>query len=184
MSVAIQLSDALHLLAGRQIIHKDIKPANILIHPETRQIQLIDFSISSLLPKEQQQLMPPAGLEGTLAYIAPEQTGRMNRGVDYRTDFYGLGVTLYELMTGRLPFISNDPLELLHCHIAQPPPAPTDILAGQGQAYSSTLSAIILKLMAKNAEDRYQSALGLKHDLERCLQSWETTGEIAEFELG
>ena len=184
LSVAIQLAEALHLLAGRQIIHKDIKPDNILIHPETQQVQLIDFSISSLLPKEQQQLVNPAGLEGTLAYIAPEQTGRMNRGLDYRTDFYGLGVTLYELLTGRLPFSSDDPLELLHCHIAQSPPPPAELLDAQGQTYPTTLSAIIMKLMAKNAENRYQSALGLKHDLERCLRSWEATGIVDEFELG
>ena len=130
LEVAIQLAEALHVLAGQQIIHKDIKPANILIHPETQQVQLIDFSISSLLPKEQQQFVNPAGLEGTLAYLAPEQTGRMNRGLDYRTDFYALGVTLYELLTGTLPFEASDPLELIHCHIAQSPVAPADSLKG------------------------------------------------------
>ncbi|NEO86747.1 MAG: AAA family ATPase [Spirulina sp. SIO3F2] len=184
LKIAIQLAEALHVLTGQQIIHKDIKPANILIHPETQQVQLIDFSIASLLPKEQRQLVNPKGLEGTLAYIAPEQTGRMNRGIDYRTDFYSLGVTLYELLTEMLPFSISDPLELVHCHIAQTPTAPVDLLDTQGQPYSAMLSAIIMKLMAKNAEDRYQSALGLKHDLERCLQSLERTGEIADFELG
>ena len=184
LAIAIQLSEALHFLARHQILHKDIKPANILIHPNTKQIQLIDFSIASLLPKEHQRFVHPAGLEGTLAYISPEQTGRMNRGLDYRTDFYGLGVTLYELLTGRLPFAASDPLELLHCHIARSPTAPANLLDHQGQAYPAMLSAIIMKLMAKNAEDRYQSALGLKHDLERCLQSWEGTGEIAKFNLG
>ncbi len=176
LDVAIQLAEALHLLASQQIIHKDIKPANILIHPETKQVQLIDFSIASLLPSEEQQSVSPAGLEGTLAYTSPEQTGRMNRGIDYRTDFYSLGVTLYELLTGVLPFDTRDPLELVHCHIARTPIAPVDRPA--------MLSAIIMKLMAKNTEDRYQSALGLRHDLERCRQSWQETGAIAEFKLG
>ncbi|NEO87290.1 MAG: AAA family ATPase [Spirulina sp. SIO3F2] len=184
LHIAIQLADALHYLNQQRIIHKDIKPANILIHPVTQQIQLIDFSIASLLPKEQQQLVNPQVLEGTLAYISPEQTGRMNRRVDYRTDFYSLGVTLYELLTRMLPFSLIDPLALVHCHIAQTPIAPVDLLDAQGQTYSTTLSGIIMKLMAKNAEDRYQSALGLKHDLEQCLQSLENTEEVPEFELG
>jgi len=184
LSIALQLASALHYLSQNRIIHKDIKPSNILIHPENHQIQLIDFSISSSLPKEQQQLVNPNVLEGTLAYISPEQTGRMNRGIDYRTDFYSLGVTLYELLTGIMPFQSNDPVELLHCHIAKEPLAPHELLDTQGNPYPQAISQIILKLMAKNAEERYQSALGLKHDLEQCWQQWETTGEIIPFELG
>jgi len=184
LSIALQLASALHYLGQQRIIHKDIKPSNILIHPETHQIQLIDFSISSLLPKEQQQLVNPNVLEGTLAYISPEQTGRMNRGIDYRTDFYSLGVTLYELLTEVLPFQSNDPVELLHCHIAKAPLAPSELLDTQGNLYPEAISQIILKLMAKNAEERYQSALGLQHDLERCLQQWEATEKITSFELG
>jgi serine/threonine protein kinase len=121
LAIAILLADALHYLINQRVIHKDIKPANILIHPETRQIQLIDFSIASLLPKEQQQLINPNVLEGTLAYISPEQTGRMNRGIDYRTDFYSLGVTVFELLTGELPFATDDPMELVHSHIAKIP---------------------------------------------------------------
>jgi len=182
--IALQLASALHYLGQNHIIHKDIKPSNILIHPETCQIQLIDFSISSLLPKEQQQLVNPKVLEGTIAYISPEQTGRMNRGIDYRTDFYSLGVTLYELLTGILPFDRSEPMELLHCHIAKTPLAPHELLDTHGNPYPEAISDIILKLMAKNAEERYQSALGLKHDLEQCWQQWETTGEITPFELG
>ena len=179
LSIAIQLAEALHHLSQQRIIHKDIKPTNILIHPETKQVKLIDFSISSLLPKEQQQLINPNVLEGTLAYISPEQTGRMNRGIDYRTDFYSLGVTFFELLTGELPFATSDPMELVHCHIAKPATFPKT-----KEAIPQTLVNIVLKLMAKNAEDRYQSALGLKHDLERCLQQLEATGTIETFELG
>ncbi|NEQ67075.1 MAG: AAA family ATPase [Symploca sp. SIO2D2] len=184
LTIALQLAEALHYLGQQRIIHKDIKPANILINPETGQVQLIDFSISSLLPKEQQQLLNPQGLEGTLAYISPEQTGRMNRGIDYRTDFYSLGVTFYKLLTGILPFHSNEPMELLHRHIAQTPLTLYDFLNAQGESYPPVISKITLKLMAKNAEERYQSALGLRHDLERCLQQLDATGVIETFELG
>ncbi|MEM1172485.1 MAG: AAA family ATPase, partial [Cyanobacteria bacterium P01_H01_bin.35] len=178
LNIAIQLAEVLHYLIQQRIVHKDIKPSNILIHPEIKQIQLIDFSISSLLPTEQQQLLNPNVLEGTLAYISPEQTGRMNRGIDYRTDFYSLGVTFFELLTGKLPFESSDPMELLHCHIAKPANFPMESEVPQ------VLQQIVLKLMGKNAETRYQSALGLKHDLEKCQKQLETTGEIISFELG
>ena len=178
LKIAIQLAEVLHFLTQQRIIHKDIKPANIIIHPQTQQVELIDFSIASLLPKEQQQLINPKVLEGTLAYISPEQTGRMNRGIDYRTDFYSLGVTFFELLTGKLPFETDDPMELVHCHIAKQVQFPAD------SNVPEAVREIALKLMAKNAEDRYQSALGLKYDLEHCLQQIETTGAIAFFELG
>ncbi|MBD0389589.1 MAG: serine/threonine protein kinase, partial [Nostoc sp. C3-bin3] len=115
LQIAIALCNTLDILYHSRIIHKDIKPANILINPETKQVKLIDFSIASLLPRETQTLISPNVLEGTLAYISPEQTGRMNRGIDYRTDFYSLGVTFYELLTGKLPFQSEDAMELVHC---------------------------------------------------------------------
>jgi len=180
LEIAGQIADILHHLHQNRVIHKDIKPANILIHPETKQVKLIDFSIASLLPKETQDIQNPNVLEGTLAYLAPEQTGRMNRGIDYRADFYSLGVTLYELLTGQLPFPSDDPLELVHSHMAKNPVPLHQI----NPNIPPVLSAIILKLMAKNAEERYQSALGLKHDLHQCLRQWEETGTIIEFELG
>ncbi|MDY7003002.1 MAG: ATP-binding sensor histidine kinase [Cyanobacteriota bacterium] len=177
--IAIQLAEALQYLTQQRIIHKDIKPANILIHPETNLVKLIDFSISTLLPKEQQQLINPNILEGTLAYISPEQTGRMNRGIDYRTDFYSLGVTFFEILTGKLPFDSRDAMELVHSHLAKMPN-----FSGSGEEIPLVLSDIVMKLMAKNAEERYQSAFGLKHDLEQCLQQLESTGKITSFELG
>ncbi|MEG5140403.1 AAA family ATPase, partial [Microcoleus sp. A6-D4] len=163
-----------------RIIHKDIKPANILINPETKQVKLIDFSIASLLPRETQTLVNPNVLEGTLAYISPEQTGRMNRGIDYRTDFYSLGVTFYELLTGVLPFPSNEPMELVHCHLAKAAPLVHEI----NPEIPPVFSEIVSKLMAKNAEDRYQSALGLKFDLENCLTQIQETGSIDSFDVG
>ncbi|MEM9219348.1 MAG: AAA family ATPase [Cyanobacteria bacterium P01_F01_bin.150] len=180
LSIAIQLATILHDLHHHRIIHKDIKPANILIHPGSKQVKLIDFSIASLLPKEIQAIQCPGELEGSLAYLAPEQTGRMNRAIDYRTDFYALGVTLYELLTGQLPFESNDSMELIHCHIAQHPVAIEQI----NPEVPAMVAAIAHKLMAKNAEDRYQSALGLKYDLEQCLTQEQNPTTLTEFILG
>jgi predicted ATPase/signal transduction histidine kinase len=180
LEISLQLADILHELSQHRIVHKDLKPANILIHPDTKEIKLIDFSIASLLPKETQELQSPSILEGTLAYLAPEQTGRMNRGIDYRTDFYALGVSLYQLLTGQLPFISEDPLELIHAHIAKMP-VPIDQIRND---IPPMVSAIVHKLMAKNAEDRYHSALGLKHDLQQCLTAWSQGSRIETFELG
>jgi predicted ATPase len=176
--ITIQLTNILHDLHRNCVIHKDIKPTNILIHPQTKQVKLIDFSIASLLPKETQEIKNPNILEGTLAYISPEQTGRMNRGIDYRSDFYSLGVTFYELLTGELPFISNDPMELVHCHIAKMP-----MPLGDRKEIPQVLADIVMKLMAKNAEDRYQSALGLRVDLENCLYQLKQTGRIESFEI-
>ena len=178
--IALQITEALEGLYRQRVIHKDIKPANILIHPETKQVKLIDFSIASLLPRETQEIQSVNNLEGTLAYISPEQTGRMNRGIDYRSDYYALGITFYELLSGELPFVSNDPMELLHCHLAIQP----KILHQVNPNIPLVLSEIVHKLMAKNAEDRYQSALGLKYDLETCLQQITTIGKIENFEIG
>ncbi|MEH1778117.1 MAG: AAA family ATPase [Nostoc sp.] len=187
LRIAIALCDALDILIHNRIIHKDIKPANILINPETKEVKLIDFSIASLLPRETQIFMSPNVLEGTLGYLSPEQTGRMNRGIDYRTDFYSLGVTFYELLSGQLPFQSHDPMELVHCHIAKLPPSPREVKSQKSKVKSEeipqVLSDIVMKLMAKNAEDRYQSAFGLKYDLENCLAQLKETGKIESFPI-
>lgn len=186
LHLAIALCNILDILIRHRIIHKDIKPANILINPETHEIRLIDFSIASVLPRETQTLKSPNVLEGTLGYLSPEQTGRMNRGIDYRTDFYSLGVTFYELLTGQLPFPSNDPMELVHCHIAKMPTALGNREQGTGnrEEIPQVISDIVMKLMAKNAEDRYQSAFGLKYDLETCLHQLQQTGKVASFPIG
>ncbi|MBE9183834.1 AAA family ATPase [Microcoleus sp. LEGE 07076] len=180
LQMAIDISSTLDILGRHRIIHKDIKPVNILINPQTKQVKLIDFSIASLLPRETQTLMNPNVLEGTLGYLSPEQTGRMNRGIDYRTDFYSLGVTFYELLAGELPFQSNDAMELVHSHIAKQPPSLHQI----NPKIAPVLSEIVSKLMAKNAESRYQSALGLKFDLELCLSQIQQNGRIEGFEIG
>ncbi|MDZ7995880.1 MAG: AAA family ATPase [Nostoc sp. EfeVER01] len=180
LPIALQLLDILHQLHQQRVIHKDIKPANILIHPDTNQIKLIDFSIASLLPRETQEIQSLNRLEGTLAYLSPEQTGRMNRGIDYRSDFYSLGVTFFELLSGKLPFESHEPMELVHYHIAKLPPCLCDL----NPKLPLMLGEIVRKLMAKNAEDRYQSALGIKHDLVICLEQWRETGKHTWFDLG
>ncbi len=180
LRIAIQIATALEGLYNYRVIHKDLKPANILVDPETRQVKLIDFSIASQLPRETQEVKAVTALEGTLAYLSPEQTGRMNRGIDYRSDFYSLGITFYELLTGQLPCVSDDPMELIHWHLTKHP-----VPVHQVNSYVPlAVSAIVSKLLAKNAEDRYQSALGLKHDLETCLQQLIESNVVSDFAVG
>jgi predicted ATPase/serine phosphatase RsbU (regulator of sigma subunit)/serine/threonine protein kinase len=177
--LAIQLADTLGQIHAQCVIHKDINPANIVWNQTTDQIKIIDFGISSRLPRENPTLKNPNQLEGTLAYISPEQTGRMNRALDYRTDLYSLGVTFYELLTGQLPFDSEVPLELVHAHLAKIPPPPIQL----NPEVPPVISNIIMKLMAKNAEDRYQSAFGLKWDLEQCLTHLQQANHLGNFQL-
>ncbi|NUM73799.1 sigma 54-interacting transcriptional regulator [candidate division KSB1 bacterium] len=178
--ISLQLSATLAAIHQHEIIHKDIAPKNIIINLAKRQVQLIDFSIASRLPHENQKISHPNLLEGTLAYMSPEQTGRMNRSIDYRTDLYSLGVTFYEMLTGRLPFELADPLELVHAHIAKVPAPPERLNPGVPKA----LSDIVMKLMAKTAENRYQSAHGLHADLESCFAQWQANGKIVNFRPG
>ena len=180
LNIAIQITKALEYLHQNQIIHKDIKPSNIIINSETKQVKLTDFGIATKLNKENPQFNNPNCVEGTLAYMSPEQTGRMNRTLDYRTDFYSLGITLYEMLTGKLPFPSKDPLEIVYSHIAIQAISPHHI----NSAIPPAISEIVMKLMSKNAEQRYQSAAGLLADLEICLHQLETTGEITDFTPG
>jgi predicted ATPase len=179
-NLAIQLATILAELHRREIIHQHLNPWSILLHPTTGEVCLADFSLAPRTVSGTQTPLPLALLRNTLAYLSPEQTGRMNRAVDYRTDFYSLGVTFYELLTGRLPFHSEDALELIHCHIAQRPTSPSEIEATIPEA----LSQIVMKLLAKTAEERYQSALGLRADLEHCAQQWQSLGKILPFPLG
>ena len=164
----------------RGLIHKDIKPANILVDAASGGVWLTGFGIASRLPREHQAPAPPEVIAGTLAYMAPEQTGRMNRSVDSRSDLYALGVTFYEMLTGQLPFTAADPMEWVHCHIARQPVPPDERVAD----VPGPLSAIVMKLLAKTAEERYQTAAGVEADLRRCLAEWESHGRIDPFPLG
>lgn len=180
LALAIATTESLGQIHAQNIIHKDINPANIIFNPDTQELKIIDFGIATQLSRENPILKNPQVLEGTLAYISPEQTGRMNRGLDYRTDFYSLGVTFYELLTGKLPFMTEDALELVHCHLAKTPRSPSEI----DSSIPAIVSDIVMKLVAKNAEDRYQSTWGLKADLEACYRQLEKTGTISTFPLG
>jgi predicted ATPase/GAF domain-containing protein/tRNA A-37 threonylcarbamoyl transferase component Bud32 len=181
LRIAIALAGTLEGIHRRRIIHKDIKPQNILvdISKETPAVYLIDYGIAARLSQENQRAGDPGTLEGTLAYVSPEQTGRMNRVIDCRTDFYSLGVTLYEMLTGTLPFTGRNAMELVHSHVARPPVPPREKVP----SLPSTVSAIVMKLMAKVAEDRYQSAYGLRVDLEQCLNELLGTGTVSDFLL-
>ena len=185
LRLALKITEILGQIHAANIIHKDINPSNIVLNPKTNELKIIDFGLSTILTRENPTIKHPNVLEGTLAYISPEQTGRMNRSLDYRTDFYSLGVTFYELLTGQLPFPTDDAMELVHCQIAKQPVPPGELLERQGDNSLPTIfSDIIMKLMEKTAESRYQSAWGLNADLEECLRQWEITGQIEEFSLG
>jgi predicted ATPase/signal transduction histidine kinase/DNA-binding NarL/FixJ family response regulator/tRNA A-37 threonylcarbamoyl transferase component Bud32 len=179
LRLSINVTEILAEVHAQQVIHKDINPANLVWNRQTGQLKLIDFGISTELSHEKQPLSNPNLLEGTLPYMSPEQTGRMNRTIDYRSDFYSLGVTFYELLTAQVPFQSRDALELVHHHIAVQPLAPHQLK----DEIPLAISDIVIKLLAKTAEERYQSAWGIKADLEQCLGQLEGQGQILPFEL-
>ncbi|WP_334729060.1 AAA family ATPase [Nostoc sp.] len=184
LSIAIKTTESLATIHAANIIHKDINPSNIVYNLETEQLKIIDFGISTSLAWENQTVGNIDRLEGTLAYIAPEQTGRMNRGIDYRSDFYSLGITFYELLTNKLPFATTNSIELVHCHIAQQPVPPHELvetLNTPSQPIPKALSDIVMKLLAKTPEERYQSAWGIKADLEICSDRLQSLGQIDEF---
>jgi serine/threonine protein kinase len=180
LRIAIPLAEAIAQVHAKGLIHKDINPANILVDKATGGVWLTGFGIASRLPREHQAPVPPDVIAGTLAYMAPEQTGRMNRSVDARSDLYALGVTFYQMLTGTLPFTATDPMEWVHCHIARQPMPPVHRIGN----IPPSISDIIIKLLAKTAEDRYQTAAGLTVDLRHCLAQLETTGCIGPFPLG
>lgn len=180
ITLAVKITGLLGDIHRCGIVHKDINPSNITWNRENCQVQIIDFGLSTVLTLENSEIVNPQKPEGTLAYIAPEQTGRMNRPLDFRADLYSLGVTLYEMLTGRLPFVTGDVLELVHSHIAKTPLSPHMVRSDVPEAISN----IIMRLLAKNVEDRYQSAVGVKEDLHRCLKQLQAYGRVKVFELG
>lgn len=177
--IAVQIVEILSEIHAANVIHKDINLSNIVYNPETRQLRIIDFGISTTFTREHPTINSPSVLEGTLAYISPEQTGRMNRALDYSTDFYSLGVTFYKILTQKLPFETNDALELVHCHIAKQPVPPHEV----DSEIPQVVSQIVMKLLAKMSEDRYQNALRIKADLEECLTQLQKTGQISDFPI-
>src|SRR5271168_5458964 len=180
LRLAIGIAAALGKAHQRGLVHKDLKPAHILVNCADGQVRLTGFGNASQLPRERQPLERPETIAGTLAYIAPEQTGRMNRSIDSRSDLYSLGVTFYQMLTGSLPFAATDPMEWVHCHVARRPAPPDERI----ETVPAVVSRIIMKLIAKAAEDRYQTAAGLESDLRRCLAAWESKRRIDDFPLG
>jgi PAS domain S-box-containing protein len=177
---ATGIATALGELHKRGIVHRDVKPANIVVNCADAQVRLTGFGLATRLQRERQAPEPPESIAGTLAYMAPEQTGRMNRSIDSRSDLYSLGATLYQMLTGSLPFTASDPMEWVHCHIARRPVAPSERL----ENVPPPVSQIVMKLLAKTAEDRYQTAAGVASDLERCLTQWECQNRVDPFALG
>ena len=180
LRLAIGIAVAVGKLHQRGLVHRDIKPANILLNRTTGEVKLTGFGIASRLRRERHAPDPPETIAGTLAYMAPEQTGRMNRSIDSRSDLYALGVTLYQMLTGALPFAASDSMDLMHCQIARQPAPPIE----RRRDAPGAISAIIMKLLAKTAEGRYQTAGGLEADLRRALAQWEGRGRIDAFPLG
>ncbi|UQA56910.1 AAA family ATPase [Polyangium aurulentum] len=180
LQIASRLAKAVGAIHDRHVIHKDIKPESVLVNLEAGIVQLTSFGIATRLSQEIYKETAPAALEGSLPYISPEQTGRMNRALDYRTDLYSLGVTLYEMLTGALPFAATEPMELVHSHIARMPLSPRE----RSPNVPEVVSAIVMKLLAKAAEDRYQSADGLAADLDACIERLHAGASIAPFPLG
>ena len=179
LKLTIKITKVLKEIHSHNIIHKDINLSNIVLNPKTEELKIIDFGISTILSRETPTLKHPNILEGTLPYISPEQTGRTNRYLDYRTDFYSLGVTFYQLLTQELPFDTKDTMEMLHCHLAKQPLTPEEMNGDIPQIVSD----LVMKLMEKNAENRYQSAWGIQEDLELCLHQLQTSSQILDFPL-
>ena len=185
--LAIRLAEIVRELHRRNIVHRDLQPGNVLVVPPTQDftgdgwdLRLIDFDVATRRPREEVQPHPPNQIDGSLPYLPPEQSGRMNRVVDFRADYYSLGVTFYQMLTGRLPFEAADTIGWLHCHVAMTPPKPEDI----DPTIPEALSRIVMRLLAKNPEDRYQSGTGLIMDLEQCRRLDAGRGVSAGFIAG
>ncbi len=180
LSLATRMADIVARLHMVNVVHKDLNPKNIVWNASEDLVQVIDFGLATQMLGQREEASASGVMEGTLAYMSPEQTGRMNRPVDYRTDFYSLGATFYEMLCGRPPFDATERAELVHCHLAVEPVHPHE----RNPSIPAPLSALIMRLLAKNAEDRYQSGRGLRADLRRCQASFESDGTVPPFDLG
>ena len=180
LEIAGPLTTALRRTHEAGLIHKDIKPENVLLDAARGKVWLTGFGFASRLPRERQLPEPVETIAGTLAYMAPEQTGRMNRPVDSRSDLYALGVTFYEMLVGELPFKASEPLEWVHCHVARQPISPRRRIL----TVPEPIASIVMKLLSKAAEERYQTAAGVESDLRRCLHEWKQLGRIDQFSPG
>ncbi|MFM0062434.1 PAS domain S-box protein [Paraburkholderia aspalathi] len=180
LRLAIGIASALGKVHQSGLVHKDVKPANLLVNPDSGEVRLTGFGLASPLTRERQRPEPPESIAGTLAYMAPEQTGWMNRSIDSRSDLYAFGVTLYQMLTASLPFTAVDPMEWVHCHVAREAVPPHERLAH----VAPVLSAIVMRLLTKTADERYQTAAGVEADLRRGLVHWEAERRIGEFPLG
>jgi histidine kinase len=178
LSVAVQLAHTLGELHAAGVLHRDIKPSNILVNAQL-QTCIIDFGLATRLHLKVAE-QDTSRLVGTMAYISPEQTGRMNRSVDHRSDLYSLGAAFYEVLTGRPPFEARDALEMVHCHLAIKPRPPHEL----NTAIPRSISHIVEKLLEKDPEDRYRSAFGLEADLADCLRAARESAEDFSLTLG
>jgi serine/threonine protein kinase len=179
LDYALKITDGLIDLLNHHTIHKDIKPENIIVSLNRNELKITDFGISSTLPREQTFIQSPNLLQGSFPYMAPEQTGRISRGLDHRTDLYSTGITFYWMLTGQLPFQAEDPIGWIYCHIAKKPKPPVEIV----QHLPKVISDIVMKLLEKDSEDRYQSAYGLRSDLEKCLSFLQNHQAIQDFRI-
>lgn len=180
LPLAMAIARAVSEIHQAGIVHKDVKPENILVNPASFELKLADFGLASRRPREQPPAQPPRLIEGSLPYLSPEQTGRMNRAIDHRSDLYALGVTFFQMLTAKLPFAAKDPVEWVHCHVARAPPSPSALVP----EVPEPIARIVSKLLAKMPEDRYQTAGGLVADLERCSAQWQACGRVETFPLG
>lgn len=179
LGLIVQLAEILHDLHQNKIVHKDIRPANILVDTINWKLHLTGFGMASTHLQDRPVFSSSLAYLDHLAYISPEQTGRMNCDVDYRSDFYSLGITLYQLLTGQLPFNRSERLALIHDHLAVRPVSVRELCPD----IPESVSAIVDKLLQKQPEERYQSAAGLKRDLQICASQWRESGTVIEFQL-